>query len=155
MKYAVNIATPSPAWDNFEEVRSQLREFVDNNAGEIVVNSAYHFAMNGAGLHRPGYAFTFWFHNETLAEQFLEKFDGNWVIEGLQKLKTGKRWLADGKCYYSPYLSKQVSGGYKFRRETQHGTQVRNSEGDEWQYFWDVSEDWNRITVKREVLCQN
>ena len=138
MEYVINIASPSPLQDDFEIVRNEIRNFVDNHAEHIKVSSAYSAVMEGDGVHRPGYRFQFWFKDEQLAEQFCAKFRGCWVIEGLRPPETGFKETEDGTSYYVPYLPDFVETGYKFRRETQHGTQVRNTEDQEWEYFWDL-----------------
>lgn len=138
MEYVINIASPSPAQDDFETLRDEIRNFVDNHAEHIKVSSAYSDVMEGVGVHRPGFRFQFWFKDEKLAEEFRAKFGGCWVVEGLRPPETGFRTTKNGASYYAPYLPQFVDTGYTFRRETQHGTQVRNSEADEWLYFWDL-----------------
>lgn len=60
------------------------------------------------------------------------------MVEGLDPPKTGARSTGTGGLYFCPHIPPFFETGTKFRRETQHGTQVRNSEDEEWQYFWDL-----------------
>lgn len=155
MKYAVNIPTPSPMQKDYDVIVDALKLFVDSNVGEVAVNAAYRDIVYGPGVHRPGFAFTFWFKDEKLAETFLEQFNGVWVIEGLSKPKTRLRREFNGKTLYIPHLPKSFQMNYKFRRETMYGTQVRNSLDEEWQYFWDIDENWqflNENPLKKEKI---
>lgn len=58
-----------------------------------------------------------------------------------------KRGIKETHCgddvgyYYTPHYPDFVDLGYKFRRETVKGTQVRNSEDEEWQFAWDIFYD--------------
>lgn len=58
-----------------------------------------------------------------------------------------KRGIKETNCgddvgyYYTPHYPDFVDLGYNFRRETVKGTQVRNSEDEDWQFAWDIFYD--------------
>lgn len=138
MEYVIDIESPSPAHEDFESRRTEIKNFVDSHFDEIKVSAAYGAVMEGIGVHRPGYKFQFWFNSEKLAEEFCNKFKGVWVIKSLRPPEIGFRTTKSGEMYYAPHLPNFMGTGYKIRRETQYGTQVRNSEDQEWQYLWDL-----------------
>lgn len=54
------------------------------------------------------------------------------------KPKTGARTTGNNCFYYTPHIPEFVKLNYKFRRETNNGTQVRDSVEDDWFFAWDL-----------------
>ena len=136
MKYCINIKTPSP---DDSDGKAKLKEFVDAYKDAITVNGLYRTVLEEP-LNRPNFNFLFWFDDEELATKFCDEFDGCWYLDKNDKPKKGWRTTEENGFYYCPMYPKFVdlSNHFKFRRETQNGTQVRNAVDEEWQFAWDL-----------------
>lgn len=54
------------------------------------------------------------------------------------KPTNGAKYIGNGGYYYTPHYPEFVELPYAFRRETNNGTQVRNSLQEDWQFVWDL-----------------